>query len=77
LQNLKRPHDRNSEQYFAIGSDVQKQVKQYIENAFACSVDTDKYLFVRTPKNVYVTSPLFRHLHGTMAFDRVGVSVLK
>jgi hypothetical protein len=74
---MKRPHDRNSENYFAIGSDVQKQVKKYIEDTFGCVVDSEKYLFVRTPKHVYVTSPMFRAMHGIMAFDRVGVSILK
>lgn len=77
IQNMKRPHDRNSENYFSIGSDVQKQVKNYIETIFGCVVDTEKYLFVRTPKHVYVTSPTFRAMHGIMAFDRVGVSILK
>lgn len=77
IQNMKRPHDRNSENYFSIGSDVQKQVKKYIEDTFGCIVDSEKYLFVRTPKHVYVTSPMFRHMHGIMAFDRVGVSILK
>ena len=74
---MKRPHDRNSENYFSIGSDVQKQVKNYIENTFGCAVDAEKYLFVRTPKHVYITSPTFRTMHGIMAFDRVGVSILK
>jgi 16S rRNA (cytosine1407-C5)-methyltransferase len=77
LQNIKRPYDRNSENYFTIGSDVQKQVRQYMEQNFWLTIDTDKYLFVRTPKNVYVTSPIFRQLHGMMAFDRVGISILK
>lgn len=77
IQNMKRPHDRNSENYFSIGSDVQKQVKNYLEDMFGLTIDTDKYLFVRTPKHVYVTSPMFRHMHGIMAFDRVGVSILK
>ena len=77
IQNMKRPHDRNSENYFSIGSDVQKQVKKYVEDTFGLTIDSEKYLFVRTPKHVYVTSPMFRHMHGIMAFDRVGVSILK
>jgi len=77
IQTMKRPHDRNSEQYFAIGSDVQKQVKNYLEDSFGLPIDSEKYLFVRTPKHVYVTSPMFRAMHGIMAFDRVGLSILK
>jgi len=77
IQNMKRPHDRNSEQYFNIWSDVQKQVKNYLEQSFGLIIDAEKYLFVRTPKHVYVTSPMFRTMHGIMAFDRVGVSILK
>ena len=42
LQNIKRPHDRNSEQYFSIGSDVQKQIKAFIEQHFGLVINTNK-----------------------------------
>lgn len=72
-----RSIDTNSLQHFAIGSDVQNEVADYLSELFGITIDPEKYLFVRTPKNIYVTSPMFRHLHGMMAYDRVGVSIIK
>ena len=62
--------------YFDTSRPTQEQVKSYIHQQFGF-VPHDKYLFVRTPKYVYVVSKSFANAHPYFAFDRVGVPVLK
>ena len=48
--------------YFVADDGVQSTVCKYLRESFGIIVDKEKYLFVRTPHHICVTSPAFKSM---------------
>jgi 16S rRNA C967 or C1407 C5-methylase (RsmB/RsmF family) len=60
-----------------ISDKLQEKIREQLLHDYGIIIDTDKYLFVSSPKQIYLTDRRYMNIHEAFPMEKAGVPVFK
>ncbi len=77
LHVLKKNQDNKQESNLDISANLQEKISKFLLDEYGIVIDKEKFLFVSSPKQIYLTDIRYTKIHNTFPIAKVWVPILK